>query len=38
MDVGDEIVGDFGNGDIVYVQFIPLDEKEEQVERTFKFL
>lgn len=34
LDVGDVGVGDFGDGNIVNIQLVPLDEIEEQVERS----
>ena len=36
MQVIEEIVGDFGYGDIIYIQLVPLDEKQQQVKRAFK--
>ena len=33
---GQEIVDDFGNRNIVNIQFVPLDKKKQEVKRTFK--
>jgi hypothetical protein len=36
FDERQKVVDDFGDGNVVNVQFIPLNEKEQQVERAFK--
>jgi hypothetical protein len=36
MDIGQEVVNDLSDGDVVNVQFIALNKEQEQVERAFK--
>jgi len=36
VEIGKEIVGDFGDRDIVNIELVPLNKKEQQVERAFE--
>ena len=36
MDIGKEIIGDIGDRNIINIQFVPLDKKQQKVERAFE--
>jgi len=36
MDIIQKIIGDFGNGNVVNIQFVPLDKKEHEIEGPFE--
>jgi hypothetical protein len=36
MDIIQKIIGDLGNGNVVNIQFVPLYEKEHEIEGAFE--
>jgi translation initiation factor IF-1 len=36
LDIVQKVKGDLGNGDVVNIQLVPLDEKEHEVEWAFE--
>lgn len=36
LDIGQKVVGDLGDGDIIDIQFVPFDKEQEEVKGTFK--